>query len=67
MPIPAVRIRCPAQPGAWSRRWHLKDENGKVLIPGFYDDVGAPTEAEEVFRQNVDLEQESLHQGDVWH
>ncbi len=38
----------------------LKDENDRVLIPGFYDDVREPTEAEkEVFRQNVDLEQEA--------
>ena len=37
----------------------LKDDEGKVLIPGFYDDVRQPTEAEkEIFRQNVDLEQE---------
>ena len=24
----------------------LKDENGKILIPGFYDRVAAPTNAE---------------------
>ena len=37
----------------------LKDENGKVLIPGFYDDVREPTEIEkQASRDNVDLEQE---------
>lgn len=38
----------------------LKDENGKVLIPGFYDDVREPTEMEKrASRDNVDLEQEA--------
>lgn len=38
----------------------LKDENGKVLIPGFYDDVRAPTEMEkQASRDNVDPEQEA--------
>jgi acetylornithine deacetylase/succinyl-diaminopimelate desuccinylase-like protein len=37
----------------------LKDENGKILIPGFYDDVREPTEMEkQASRDNVDLEQE---------
>ena len=37
----------------------LKDDNGKVLIPGFYDDVREPTEMEkQASRDNVDLEQE---------
>jgi len=37
----------------------LKDENGKVLIPGFYEDVREPTEMEkQVSLDNVDLEQE---------
>ena len=38
----------------------LKDENGKVLIPGFYDDVREPTEMEkQTSRENVDLVQEA--------
>jgi acetylornithine deacetylase/succinyl-diaminopimelate desuccinylase-like protein len=38
----------------------LKDENGKVLIPGFYDDVREPTEMEkQASLDNVDLEQEA--------
>lgn len=38
----------------------LKDENGKVLISGFYDDVREPTEMEkQASRDNVDLEQEA--------
>jgi acetylornithine deacetylase/succinyl-diaminopimelate desuccinylase-like protein len=38
----------------------LKDENGVVLIPGFYDDVREPTELEKgASRDNVDLEQEA--------
>ncbi len=38
----------------------LKDENGRILIPGFYDDVREATEMEkEVSRNNVDLEQEA--------
>jgi acetylornithine deacetylase/succinyl-diaminopimelate desuccinylase-like protein len=38
----------------------LKDENGKVLIPGFYDDVREPTEAEkQASRDNIDPEQEA--------
>ena len=38
----------------------LKDENGNVLIPGFYDDVRAPTDMEKQASQdNVDLEQEA--------
>src|ERR1051325_10786202 len=38
----------------------LKDENGRVLIPGFYDDVREPTEAEkQVSRDNADSEQEA--------
>ena len=39
---------------------NLKDENGKILIPGFYDDVREPTEVEkQASRDNVDLEQEA--------
>lgn len=38
----------------------LKDENGRILIPGFYDDVREATEMEkQVSRDNVDLEQEA--------
>ncbi len=38
----------------------LKDENGHILIPGFYDDVRQPTEAEkQTSKDNVDLEQEA--------
>ena len=38
----------------------LKDENGRVLIPGFYDDVREPTEMEkQASRDNVDPEQEA--------
>jgi len=38
----------------------LKDENGRILIPGFYDDVREPTEMEkQASRDNVDLEQET--------
>ncbi len=38
----------------------LKDDNGKVLIPGFYDDVREPTVMErQAARDNVDLEQEA--------
>jgi acetylornithine deacetylase/succinyl-diaminopimelate desuccinylase-like protein len=38
----------------------LKDENGKILIPGFYDDVREPTEMEkQAARNKVDLEQEA--------
>lgn len=34
----------------------LKDDDGTILIPGFYDAVREPTEAEKaIFRQNVDL------------
>ncbi len=37
----------------------LKDENGRVLIPGFYDDVRQPTEDEkQAMQDNVDPEQE---------
>jgi acetylornithine deacetylase/succinyl-diaminopimelate desuccinylase-like protein len=37
----------------------LKDEKGKVLIPGFYDDVREPTEMEkQASLDNVDPEQE---------
>src|SRR5512139_648288 len=37
----------------------LKDENGRILIPGFYDDVREPTEAEkQVMRDSVDPAQE---------
>lgn len=37
----------------------LKDDNGRVLIPGFYDDVREPTEMEkQASHDNVDLEQE---------
>lgn len=37
----------------------LKDDNGRVLIPGFYDDVREPTAMEQAAsRANVDLEQE---------
>jgi acetylornithine deacetylase/succinyl-diaminopimelate desuccinylase-like protein len=38
----------------------LKDDNGRVLIPGFYDDVREPTTMEQAAsRANVDLEQEA--------
>lgn len=38
----------------------LKDANGKVSIPGFYDDAREPTEMEkQASRDNVDLEQEA--------
>jgi len=38
----------------------LKDENGRVLIPGFYDDVREPTEMEkQAARNKADLEQEA--------
>ncbi len=38
----------------------LKDENGKVLIPGFYDDVREPTESEQqAMRDAVDPEMEN--------
>ena len=38
----------------------LKDENGKVLISGFYDDVREATEMEkQTSRDNIDLEQEA--------
>lgn len=37
----------------------LKDENGKILIPGFYDDVREPTEAEkQAMRDSADPEME---------
>jgi acetylornithine deacetylase/succinyl-diaminopimelate desuccinylase-like protein len=37
----------------------LKDDNGRVLIPGFYDEVRAPTAMEQAAsRANIDLEQE---------
>ena len=37
----------------------LKDENGRILIPGFYEDVREPTEAEkQVMRDSVDPAQE---------
>jgi acetylornithine deacetylase/succinyl-diaminopimelate desuccinylase-like protein len=37
----------------------IKDENGRILIPGFYDDVRGPTEAEkQAMRDSVDPEQE---------
>ena len=42
----------------------LKDDNGKELIPGFYDDVRAPTAMEQqAARDNVDLEQEARTKG----
>jgi len=38
----------------------LKDENGRILIPGFYDDVREPTKLEKkASRDNVDPEQEA--------
>lgn len=38
----------------------LKDDNGRVLIPGFYEDVREPTAMEQqVSLDNVDLEQEA--------
>lgn len=38
----------------------LRDDNGKVLIPGFYDDVREPTAMEKAaLHANVDLEQEA--------
>ena len=43
------RCACPAQRG-WrlvKALASLKDENGQVLIPGFYDDVREPTEGRE--------------------
>jgi acetylornithine deacetylase/succinyl-diaminopimelate desuccinylase-like protein len=37
----------------------LKDENGQILIPGFYDDVREPTKAEQqAMKDSVDLEME---------
>lgn len=40
----------------------LKDENGRVLIPGFYDDVRVPTEAErQAMQDSVDREQEERY------
>ena len=40
----------------------IKDESGKILIPGFYDDVRLPTEAEkQAMRDNVDLEMEEKY------
>jgi acetylornithine deacetylase/succinyl-diaminopimelate desuccinylase-like protein len=37
----------------------LKDENGRVLIPGFYDDVREPSESEkQIMKDSVDPEQE---------
>ena len=37
----------------------LKDENGRILISGFYDDVRQPTETEkQAMRDNVDAEME---------
>ena len=40
----------------------LKDENGKILIPGFYDDVREPTEKEQqAMRDNVDAEMEEKY------
>ena len=37
----------------------LKDENGRVLIPGFYDDVREPTETEQqAMKDSVDIEME---------
>jgi acetylornithine deacetylase/succinyl-diaminopimelate desuccinylase-like protein len=37
----------------------LKDENGRVLIPGFYDDVREPTESEkQMMKDSVDPEEE---------
>jgi len=38
----------------------LKDENGQIIIPGFYEDVREPTEMEKQASQdNVDFEQET--------
>ncbi|MEZ4658043.1 MAG: M20/M25/M40 family metallo-hydrolase [Caldilineaceae bacterium] len=38
----------------------IKDDSGRVLIPGFYDDVREPTAMEkQAARDNVDLEQEA--------
>ena len=38
----------------------LKDENGRILIPGFYDDVRQPTESEkQAFRDKVDSDLEA--------
>ena len=40
----------------------IKDENGSILIPGFYDDVREPTEMEkQALKDNVDLEQEDRY------
>lgn len=40
----------------------LKDEHGRVLIPGFYDDVREPTEAErQAMRNSVDPAQEERY------
>ncbi len=40
----------------------IKDESGKILIPGFYDDVRLPTEAEkQAMQDNVDLEMEEKY------
>lgn len=38
----------------------LKDENGRILIPGFYDDARQPTESEkQAFRDKVDSDLEA--------
>ena len=40
----------------------LKDENGRVLIPGFYDDVREPTDAEkQAMKDAADPEQEERY------
>ncbi len=45
----------------------LKDENGRILIPGFYEDVREPTEAEkQVMRDSVDPAAGGKAQGNVW-
>jgi acetylornithine deacetylase/succinyl-diaminopimelate desuccinylase-like protein len=48
--------------GAWrlvNALASLKDENGRILIPGFYDDVREPTEAEkQAMRDSADPEME---------
>ncbi|MDQ6824113.1 MAG: M20/M25/M40 family metallo-hydrolase [Candidatus Eremiobacteraeota bacterium] len=45
----------------------LKDENEKILIPGFYDDVTGPTPVQAALLQKLDVEEEFRHEYDVQH